>query len=59
MPEKLNPCPKCRKRTGELKDAGAGRFRYYVTCTACPFMTEVVRTEGVAVKLWNETKVKK
>ena len=52
----LGPCPRCGKPKGELVDSGRGRFRYYVTCKACVFMTEVARTAGIAVKLWNEPK---
>ena len=52
----LDPCPKCGKREGELIDSGRTRFRYYVTCKACPFMTHLAKTSAVAVKLWNEAK---
>ena len=52
----LRPCPNCGKRQGELVDTGAGRFRYYVTCRSCVFMTDRARTVGVALKLWNEAK---
>jgi hypothetical protein len=40
-------------------DSGHGRFRYYVTCKACVFMTNTARTAGIAVKLWNEAKPEK
>jgi hypothetical protein len=52
----LGPCPRCGKITGELVNAGAGRFPFFVTCIACSFMTERVRTAGIAAKLWNEAK---
>jgi len=52
----LGPCPHCGKREGDLVNAGAGRFPYFVTCKACQFMTGQVRLPGVAVKLWNEAK---
>ena len=54
--EQLGPCPKCGKREGEFIDSGRTRFRYYVACKACPFMTDLARTPAVAVKLWNEAK---
>ena len=52
----LGPCPNCGKPAGEFVDSGRGRFRYYVTCKACVFMTEIARTAGIAVKLWKEAK---
>ena len=52
----LGPCPRCGKREGEFIDSGRTRFRYYVTCKACPFMTHLAKTSAVAVKLWNEAK---
>lgn len=52
----LGPCPRCRKREGVLNDLGRGKFRYYVSCGACVFLTALARTEGIAVKLWNEAK---
>jgi hypothetical protein len=52
----LGPCPRCGKNTGELVSTGAGRFPFFVTCNACSFMTERVRTAGIAAKLWNEAK---
>jgi hypothetical protein len=52
----LGPCPVCGKREGKLRDVGRGRFRFYVDCGACVFMTEAARTEGIAAKLWNEAK---
>ena len=52
----LGPCPRCGKREGELINAGAGRFPYRVSCKSCSFMTDRVRTAGVAMKLWNEAK---
>ena len=33
--------------------SGRGRFRFYVLCGACSFMTGPARTEGIAAKLWN------
>jgi hypothetical protein len=45
-----------RQNTGELVNAGAGRFPFFVTCNACSYMTERVRTAGIAAKLWNEAK---
>jgi ssDNA-binding Zn-finger/Zn-ribbon topoisomerase 1 len=56
---KLGPCPACGKRTGQLRELAGGRFRHYVDCTECPFMTEPARAAGIAVKLWNEAKVRK
>jgi hypothetical protein len=50
------PCPQCGKLAGELVDSGRGRFRYFVTCKACVFMTSIARTADIAVKLWNEAK---
>jgi ssDNA-binding Zn-finger/Zn-ribbon topoisomerase 1 len=52
----LGPCPKCGKREGKMLDIGRGKFRFYVICGACSFMTPVARTEGIAAKLWNEAK---
>ena len=52
----LEPCPRCGKPEGEFIDSGRTRFRYYVTCKACPFMTDLARTSAIAVKLWNEAK---
>ena len=54
---KLGPCPRCGKREGEVVNAGAGRFPFFVTCKACSFMTDRVRTAGVAIKLGNEAKL--
>jgi hypothetical protein len=39
-----------------MRDVGRGRFRFYVLCEACAFMTEPARTLGIAAKLWNEAK---
>ena len=52
----LGHCPRCGKREGEFIDSGRTHFRYYVTCKACPFITNLARTSAVAVKLWNEAK---
>jgi hypothetical protein len=52
----LGACPRCGKSEGALKGGTSGRFRFYVSCTACSFMTAMARTEGIAVKLWNEAK---
>lgn len=56
--ERLEPCPNCGKRAGELKKSELpSRFPYRVECSSCGFMTEFVRLPGVAVKLWNEVRV--
>jgi hypothetical protein len=52
----LGPCPSCGKKAGEVIELKTGRFRFYVSCKACPFMTAFVKIRGVAVKLWNEAK---
>ena len=52
----LGPCPQCRKPAGKVRDAGAGRFPWFVQCGSCGWATEHVRNEGVAVKMWNEAK---
>ena len=44
--EPLGPCPRCRKREGKLRDTERSRFRYYVICGACQFMTPISRTEA-------------
>ena len=56
MTDELGPCPKCGKRRGEVVELKAGKFRYYVDCTACEYMTEFVTLRAIAVKLWNEAK---
>ena len=48
----LGPCPRCRKHEGKVRDAGAGRFPWFVQCWA----TDHVRNRPVAVKVWNEAK---
>ena len=50
----LGACPKCGKREGKVRDTGAGRFPWFVICQACSWATEHVRTEGVAVTMWDE-----
>jgi hypothetical protein len=40
----------------KMRDVGRGRFRFYVFCGACTFITEPARTQGIAAKLWNEAK---
>jgi hypothetical protein len=50
------PCPRCRKNAGEVIELKTGKFRFYVSCKACPFMTPFVKLRGVAVKLWNDSK---
>ena len=52
--EELGPCPKCGMREGKVVKAGAGRFPWFVMCQACSWSTEHVRTENVALELWNE-----
>lgn len=52
----LAPCPRCGKREGKSRDVERGKFRFYVICGACSFMTAVARTQGIAAKLWNEAK---
>ena len=52
--EPVGARPTLRQARGVLKDGGSGRFRYY--CASCIFMIYPARTEGVAVKLWNEAK---
>jgi hypothetical protein len=49
-------CPRCGKRESTLRDVGRGKFRFYVICGACQWMTSISRTEGIAAKLWNEAK---
>jgi hypothetical protein len=39
-----------------MRDIGRGKFRCYAICGACSFMTQPVRAEGIAAKLWNEAK---
>ena len=56
MSEALAPCPRCGKPDGKMRDVERGRFRFYVVCGACAFMTDPARTEGIALKLWNEAK---
>ena len=53
--------PAAPAETGEAEAekgerCGRGRFRFYVDCGACIFMTEPARTEGIAAKLWNDAK---
>jgi hypothetical protein len=55
----LGPCRSCSKNAGEVIELKTGRFRFYVSCKACPFMTEPARTPGIAAKLWNDAKPKK
>ncbi len=50
--EHLGPCPKCGKNEGELVDAGASRFRFFVTCKACGYTTATMRSPGMAERLW-------
>jgi hypothetical protein len=52
----LAPCPRCGKPEGKMRDIGRGRFRFYVVCGSCAFMTDPARTEGIALKLWSEAK---
>jgi hypothetical protein len=52
----LGPCPRCGKPEGKMRDVERGRFRFYVYCAACTFMTEPARTEGIATNLWNDAK---
>ena len=57
--ENLKPCAVCRKRQGELKKSEFGsRFPHYVKCNACGHMTAFVTLPGVALKLWNTSKLK-
>jgi hypothetical protein len=56
MSEALAPCPRCGRPDAKMRDVGRGRFRFYVLCEACTFMTEPARTQGIAAKLWNEAK---
>ena len=53
---KLGPCPRCGKPGGKMHDIGRGKFRHYVICGGCQWMTAISRTEGIAAKLWNEAK---
>ena len=59
MTPELKPCPNCGKKAGELKKSELGsRFPFYVKCNACGWSTSMVRLESVALKMWNEAKVK-
>ena len=51
----LEPCPRCGK-SGKFRDAGAGRFPWFVQFEGCVWATDHVRNRLVAVKLWNEAK---
>ena len=53
----LGPCPRCGKREAKARDVERGKFRFYVVCNACSFMTAVARTPGIAAKLWNDAKL--
>jgi hypothetical protein len=56
MPQSLKACPACGKQAGELVHAKASRFPFWVKCGACGWITEPVKPEAVAMKLWNEAK---
>ena len=51
MSEALGSCPRCGRPEGRLRDIGRSRFRYYVICGACQWMTAIARTEGIAANL--------
>ena len=56
----LGPCPRCGKREGKVRDAGAGRFfPWFVICQECSWSTDPVRNQLVAVKLWNDANRRK
>jgi uncharacterized Zn finger protein len=54
--QSLKACPACGKQAGELIEEKASRFLFRVKCGACGWMTDSVKLEAVAVKLWNEAK---
>jgi hypothetical protein len=56
MLESLNACPACGKQAGELIENKSARFAFRVQRRACGWMTDAVKLEAVAVKLWNEAK---
>jgi hypothetical protein len=52
----LGPCPSCGKKAGEIKARPVARFPYYALCKACGWMTDFVRTAGIAATRWNKAK---
>jgi uncharacterized Zn finger protein len=52
----INPCPRCGKDKGEVKERRPAKFPFYVICHACGFVTSSTKIRGVAVKLWNEAR---
>jgi uncharacterized Zn finger protein len=54
--EPLKPCPACGKQAGELIESKGARFPFRVQCAACGWMTDAVKLEAVAAKLWNDAK---
>jgi uncharacterized Zn finger protein len=56
MLQSLKACPACGKQAGELVQVKASRFPFWVKCGACGWMTDPVKLEAVAAKLWNEAK---
>ena len=56
MLQNLKACPGCGKRAGKLIENKDVRFPFRVQCGACGCMTDGVKLEPVAVKLWNESK---
>jgi hypothetical protein len=54
--ELIKPCPACDAKTVELMNDGSKRFPFRVRCHKCQATTESTKTQGIAVKLWNEVK---
>jgi ribosomal protein S27AE len=56
MLQSLKACPACGKNAGVLLEKKTSRFPFWVMCGDCGWMSDLVKLEAVAVKLWNETK---
>jgi hypothetical protein len=54
--ESLKPCPACGKQAGELVETQPARFPFRVQCRSCRWMTDQLKLEADAMKLWNEAK---